>query len=134
MAKLLRNSNIQITHAHGFFGAVMGVVASILAGIKCRFVHVHTSFYNLSKKNIYLNKWISLKATKVIYVSNISREAFLAQGYGRHKKSIVIYNCIEMPKGELGSNSSEDIIITVASLYKHKGIKNNYSSDVSSCL
>jgi glycosyltransferase involved in cell wall biosynthesis len=121
LAKRLKKENVQVTHMHGFFASVLGMGASLLAGICTKIVHVHTSFYTLSFKNILLNKWINARATKVIYVSEKSRNLFLQEGYGTLEKSIVIYNGIDYNPCVNQEQLDAPIISTVASLYIHKG-------------
>jgi len=127
----LKNSRLKIIHLHGYFGNTFGRLSAVLARVPLKISHVHTTYYNLKKRNILIEKILAYFTDKIICISKATKK-FVEEFEGiSGKKTCVIYNGIS-PVGKLSYRtavkrnsynfSKDDIIaITVASLTHHKG-------------
>jgi glycosyltransferase involved in cell wall biosynthesis len=127
----LKKSKFDIIHSHGYFANVFGRLAAILTMIPVRIAHVHTTNYNLSKRNITTEFVFSLFTKKIICISN-SVKQFVEKDLGIDtKKTCLIYNGCrindsdkakkKIDRRSLGISKDDFVIITVASLVRHKG-------------
>lgn len=131
LAKYLKKSKIDIIHSHGYFANTFGRLASILARVPVKIVHVHTTDYIFKSKNILVERLLSLFTKKIICVSNSVKD-FVEKTLGITKgKVCLVYNGCGMSnesKSEyqfdrfsFGLGQDDFVIIVVASLAPHKG-------------
>jgi glycosyltransferase involved in cell wall biosynthesis len=128
----LKRKKIDIIHTHGYPAGVLGRVASFFAGVPCIFHHVHSTYFNLNKRNHLIESFLGRFTKKVICCSEAVKR-FVSEKEGIPKdKLVVIYNGIPEPKtlkasAVKGLKKSLDIprnsgvIGCVASLTQHKG-------------
>jgi glycosyltransferase involved in cell wall biosynthesis len=132
VATWLKRKKIDIVHTHGYPAGVLGRVASFFAGVPCIFHHVHSTYFNLHKRNHLIERFLGRFTQKVICCSESVKRYVLEQENIPEDKLIVIYNGIPEPKtlkaSEVkGLRKSLDIprkskvIGCVASLTQHKG-------------
>jgi glycosyltransferase involved in cell wall biosynthesis len=134
VATWLKRKKIDIVHTHAYPAGVLGRVAAILAGVPCIFHHIHSTYFNLNKRNHLIERFLSRFTKKVICCSEAVRR-FVSEKEGIPKvKLIVIYNGIPEPKlvkSSVANNLKKDLSIpqdapvigSVASLVPHKGHK-----------
>jgi len=124
LALQLKKEKVDILHMHGFYSSLIGISAALLSRINVRIIHIHTSYYNLDTIHTFLNKWINIFASKIVYVSESSFYSFIEAGYQKNN-SMVIYNGVDFQRKNTPVSSATDrrIIIIVASLFAHKGHK-----------
>lgn len=132
VAQWLKRKNIDIVHTHAYPAGVLGRVASILVGVPCIFHHVHSTYFNLHKRNHLIERFLSRFTKKVVCCSEAVKR-FVSEKAGIPKdKLIVIYNGIPEPKvlpvssinnlrKDLGISQNAKVIGSVASLVHHKG-------------
>lgn len=122
LAFLLKREKFDILHAHGYFASTVGRAAGILARVPVLITHVHTIFYNLSKRNIAIDKFFNGYTHKIIFISQAVKDSFVKAGYTFGDKAVIIYNGVAdtiVPK--TAPDGEEKVLINVASLYAHKG-------------
>ena len=131
LAKHLKRSKIDIIHSHGYFANTFGRLASILARVPARIVHIHTTDYIHKKKNFLVEKLLSHFSEKIICVSNSVKD-FVDQKLGiTGRKVCLVYNgcCMngtskddhKFSRFTLGLAKDDFVIIVVASLVPNKG-------------
>lgn len=133
LAGILRKKNVVILHTHGYFAGTFGRLAAILARIPIIITHVHTTYYDFKKRNILMERFLSLFTNKIVCVSR-AVERFVVDIEGiSGKRTCLIYNGIEKynlfegitasdeERDSLGFVENDLVVITVASLTAHKG-------------
>lgn len=124
LALLLRESEVDIVHMHGAFSQKIGVIAALIAGVPVKIVHIHTTFYNLNRRNRLIDKLSRYFVDRIVYISESSLESFNKKGYKNGKKSVIIYNGVRAPvQNDAIEKESGLICAVVASLSPHKGHK-----------
>lgn len=132
VVRWLKMKEIDIVHTHAYPAGVLGRLASIFAGVPCIFHHVHSTYFNLNKRNHLIERFLARFTKKVICCSD-SVKRFVSEKEGIPKDQlVVIYNGIPEPKTlkapavkslrkglDIPRNSS--VIVCVASLTQHKG-------------
>ncbi|MBW1704401.1 MAG: glycosyltransferase, partial [Deltaproteobacteria bacterium] len=131
LSRLLKRERLYILHTHGYFASTFGRIAAILARVPIIITHVHSTYYGYSKRNILIERFLSVFTDKIVCVS-MAVQKFVIQVEGiNEKKCIVIYNGVEVQdsyetklsvnRKSFGISDSDIIVITVASLTAHKG-------------
>jgi glycosyltransferase involved in cell wall biosynthesis len=128
----LKRKKIDIIHTHGYPAGVLGRVASFFAGVPCIFHHVHSTYFNLNKRNHFIESFLGRFTKKVICCSEAVKR-FVSENEGIPKdKLVVIYNGIPEPnilKASAGKGlrksldipQKSSVIGCTASLTQHKG-------------
>ena len=135
LSRLIRKENVNIIHTHGYFASTFGRLAAILAKTSVIIAHVHTTYYGFKKRNIIIERYLSLFTDKIVCVSQtVQRFVVEVEGISEDK-TCLIYNGVGKSrpfKGDTGSNvdrksfgfkEKDLVVITVASLTPHKGHK-----------
>jgi glycosyltransferase involved in cell wall biosynthesis len=130
---LIRKENAHILHTHGYFGNTFGRLAAILAKTHVIIAHVHTPYSSFKKRNIMMERFLSLFTDKIVCVSQAVKR-FVVEVEGiNEKKTSLIYNGVGEPRlfemdsyepvnrKSLGISDKDFVVITVASLTPHKG-------------
>jgi glycosyltransferase involved in cell wall biosynthesis len=131
LARLMRRAKVDIIHTHGYFASTFGRFAALVAGLPFVVSHVHTTDYGLSKRNVAIERILSLFTQKIICVSNAVKD-FVVKYEGINKQKIcVIYNGVawifdesdeyRANRGELGFADTDIVVISVGSLVENKG-------------
>lgn len=133
LARLIRRSGTDIIHTHGYFGSTFGRLAAILAQTPIIIAHVHTTDYGLKKRNLLLERLLSLFTDNVVCVSQAVRRFVVEVEGVNEKRTSVLYNGVGKPgilvsdsdynveRRSLGLGEKDIVVITVASLTPHKG-------------
>ena len=129
LAKKLRREKIDILHAHGYTATTVGRLAAILAGVPTIFSHIHSTYLDFSKKQVFIEKFLSRWSEKIICCSKAVSD-FAAEFLGISPEKIkVIYNGVEPigessgKKAEFGISEDAPVVGCIASLFPHKGHK-----------
>lgn len=131
LAHYLKKAEVDIIHFHGYFGNTFGRLSAIMAKVPSKISHVHTTYYNFKKRNIYIEKILSHFTDKIICISKATK-SFVEEFEGiPSNKTCLIYNGVNQFRDysnnvsitrALYNLSNDDIVaITVASLVNHKG-------------
>jgi glycosyltransferase involved in cell wall biosynthesis len=131
LSRLFRKEQVDILHTHGYFGSTFGRLAAILARVGIIVTHVHTTYHDFNKRNILIERFLSLFTEKIICISEAVKK-FVVEIEGiNEEKTCLIYNGIDPPqisslesgisRRSFGFSNSDFVIITVASLTPHKG-------------
>lgn len=133
LASLIKKKNVDILHTHGYFASTFGRLASILARTPVIITHVHTTYYGFKKRNILIERFFSLFTDKIVCVSQAVNK-FVVEVEGiSEKKTCLIYNGVgkrrlfegdidsDVDRRSLGFEDKDLVVITVASLTRHKG-------------
>lgn len=133
LSRLIKKSRIDIIHTHGYFGSTFGRLAAILVKTPTIIAHVHTTYYGFKKRNLLVEKFLSLFTDKIVCVSRaVNRFVEEVEGISE-KKTCLIYNGVGKPRlfqgdrdshvdrKSLGLGEEDLVVITVASLTPHKG-------------
>jgi len=134
LARLLRKAKPDIVHIHGYFASVIGRIAAKIAGILILINHVHSTYWDYKKRNILMERFLSLFTHKIICCSKAVKD--FVRGLERIKpaKILVIYNGVDEDrlstfknassvKAQFGIDSGDSVVGTVSSLTPHKGHK-----------
>jgi glycosyltransferase involved in cell wall biosynthesis len=128
----LKRKKINIVHTHGYPAGVLGRVASFFAGVPCIFHHVHSTYFNLNKRNYLIESFLCRFTKKVICCSEAVKRFVSEKEKIPKDKLVVIYNGIPEPetleasavKGlrkSLDIPLNSNVIGCIASLTQHKG-------------
>jgi len=133
LSRLIKKSKIDIIHTHGYFGSTFGRLAAILVKTPTIIAHVHTTYYGFKKRNLLVEKFLSLFTDMIVCVSQAVKR-FVEEVEGiSEKKTCLIYNGVgKLPlfqgdrdshvgRKSLGLEAKDFVVITVASLTPHKG-------------
>ena len=131
LSRLLRKSEVDIVHAHAYFAGTFARLAATLARVPVVISHVHTTDYQLKKRNFFIEKALSKVTDKVVCVSGAVQNFVTSLEGIDKKKTTVIYNgttileenaaCFNVTRESLGLSPKDFVIITVASLVENKG-------------
>lgn len=125
--KKLKESKIDIIHMHGYSAATVGRIAAVMAKVKVKVTHVHTTWAHYAKKRIFIEKILSVFTDAIICCSNAVIKSLGDDVKISRKKLKLIYNGIDIERFESNEskNGNKDFfsIGCVASLSPHKGHK-----------
>lgn len=133
LAKLMRRHNVDIVHAHGYFGSTFGRIAAILARAPVIVTHVHTTYYGFKKRHLIIERCLSVFTDKIICVSQAVKKFVVERERISAQRICVIYNGVgksflregdtdcDADRASLGFNNGDFVVITVASITPHKG-------------
>jgi glycosyltransferase involved in cell wall biosynthesis len=129
----MKKERFQLIHAHGYFAGTFGRLAAILARVPAIIVHVHSTYYHYSKRNLLIEKFLSYFTDRIICVSQAVERFVTVNERIRKEKTCLIYNAVEPPdylmndqqrrkmRASLGFDAEAIIIAVVASLTANKG-------------
>jgi len=134
LGRLLRKEKPDIIHTHGYFASVIGRTAAKLININRTILinHVHSTYWDYKKRNLWIEKFLSKSTHKIICCSNAVRRFVIDHEHIDPSLSVVIYNGVDIDKFSctedtilkettLGFNPAKQVIGTVSSLTAHKG-------------
>lgn len=133
LSRLIRKEDIHILHTHGYFGSSFGRLAAILARTPVVISHVHTTYHGFSKRNLIMERFLSLFTDRIVCVSQAVRDFVVGVEGISERRTCLIYNGVGESRRSKGDTSfnidrtrfgfeAEDlVVITVASLTPHKG-------------
>jgi glycosyltransferase involved in cell wall biosynthesis len=131
IAWLLKKSKADIVHTHGYFASVIGRTAARIAGVPILIDHMHSTYWEYKKRQIFVEKLLSSLTHKVICCSRAVENFVTGHLKVNPSKTIVIYNGADeeifIPtensalKARLGIQPADPVVGTVSSLYHHKG-------------
>lgn len=133
LAFLLRKNKIQILHAHGYFASTIGRISALLARTPVVISHVHTTYFSFSRRNKYIEKFLSYFTDRIVCVSTAAQNFVIEVEKIYPSKTCLIYNAAVVPdtrdldeqteseRSLLGITHKDFVAISVASLTPHKG-------------
>ena len=133
LARLFTKSRIDILHTHGYFAGTFGRLSAILARTPIVIAHVHTTYYGFSRRNRYIEKFLSYFTDQIVCVSMAVQKFVVNVEKINPAKTCVIYNAAtvsdspdlaeraENERLQLGITENDFVAISVASLTPHKG-------------
>lgn len=95
VARWLRQKRIDIVHTHGYPAGVLGRIAAIVTGVTCVFHHVHSTYFDLKRRNHLIERILSRFTYKVICCSDAVRRFVIEKGRIAEDKLIVLYNGVQ---------------------------------------
>jgi glycosyltransferase involved in cell wall biosynthesis len=127
LALLIKKNRFQIVHTHGYFAGTMGRISAFLARTPVIISHVHTTYLNFSKRNLWVEKVLSRITDRIICCANTVEDFLISHEKLDPKKLVTIYNgiCCKREEGwnvrgnRIGPNGI--CIVIVASLVENKG-------------
>ena len=128
LALKFRRSKVDIVHAHGYTATTIGRLAAFLAGVKVILAHIHSTYYDFTGKQFFIEKLFSFFTDKIICCSEAVAEfAERDEGINRNKIKVV-YNGIDVDRFAMVSTVKSEqknrfTVGCVASLVEHKGHK-----------
>lgn len=130
---LMRQARFSLLHTHGYFAGTFGRLSGWLAGVPVLVTHVHSTYFNYRKRNLWVERMLSHVTSKVICVSAAVQSFVTDLENIPKEKTCVIYNGVDVPSGNvpvedmlqtrssLGIGDNEILLIVVASLKPLKG-------------
>jgi glycosyltransferase involved in cell wall biosynthesis len=129
----MKRERFQLIHAHGYFAGTFGRLAAILARVPVIILHVHSTYYHYSKRNLLIERFLSYFTDRIICVSQAVEKFVTVKERIRKEKTCLIYNAVESPdhllndhqrkkmRASLGFDAEAIVIAVVASLTANKG-------------
>lgn len=129
LRKKIKDSRIDLLHAHGYTAATIGRAAGFLAGVPVMLAHMHSTYWGYTKKQLLIEKAISLVTDKIICCSRAVADFVVGREKISPRKVTVVYNGVvdmRQPadgkmRAELGLSPDDFVVGVVASLVAHKG-------------
>jgi glycosyltransferase involved in cell wall biosynthesis len=133
LACLFRRERFHIIHTHGYFAGTFGRLAAILANVPVIITHVHSTYYEYSRRNLMIERILSVFTDCIVCISRSVQKFVVENENIRVERTRIIYNAIEFQsnglsiedKGEkrtsLGISPQDVVVIIVASLTSNKG-------------
>lgn len=129
----MKRERFHLIHTHGYFAGTFGRIAAILARIPVIITHVHSTYYDYSKRNLLIERFLSYFTDRIVCISH-AVERFVTVNEGiRSEKTCLIYNAVAPPdhllndhskkqmRASLGFDAEAIVIGVVASLTANKG-------------
>ncbi|NVO21370.1 MAG: glycosyltransferase [Bacteroidetes bacterium] len=113
IARLVKEHNIQIIHAHLFASSVISALASLLTSVSVIW-HFHAHRFESPSKGKATLKWLSRlrSVKKLLFVNTELRDYFLGDHYGFPvKKCIIMYNSAQQHPAEVHFHQGKPIRI-----------------------
>lgn len=126
LCKKLRQNNIHIIHTHGFPAATIGRLAGFFSRVPVTICHAHTTRDHYSRKNLFIEKVLSLCTDRYICCSQAVADLMIRKEKIPSQKLDVIYNAVDEIKfNTLRQNAKKEknifVVGCIASLSPHKG-------------
>jgi len=134
LVNLFKKVNPDILHTHTYFSNTIGRIAAKLTRIPIIITHVQNTYWNYTKRNLFIERLLSYFTDKIICCSDAVKDFVLGYEKISPQKVVTIYNGIALDKfnqsidvasfrDSLGIRDNELLIATVASLTPKKGHK-----------
>ena len=132
LSSRLRKAGPAIIHTHGYFAGTFARCAGLLAGIPVMFHHVHSTYWNFSKRNLTVERWLSRFTERAICCSRAVAQFVEAGEKIRPEKIAIVHNGITPPPAAAGKSAAalraefnlkegEPVLGIAASLTPNKG-------------
>lgn len=130
LCKYVKNHKIDIVHSHGRGAGIYGRLLGFLTGIPI--VHTHHGLY-LEKYTgfvkccmVWLERLLNRLTSRIIFVSHSEVKACMVAGAFDYRKSVVIPNCVSIPRDVVQPIDSRKFFrfIAVTRLEPEKGNQN----------
>ncbi len=130
LASMFHNDRIDIIHTHTYFSNTIGRIAAKIAGVKGIVTHVHSTYWEYSWRNLFVERFLSTLTDVIICCSNAVKDFVVNHEGVNEQKVVTIYNGVNKAERggkctriaqELGIRDSDIVIITIGSLYPNKG-------------
>ena len=132
LRSFLKKAKPDIVHTHGYFASVIGRIAAKFAGVPVLINHVHSTYWDYTKRNLHIENYLSRFTATVICCSKAVQDFVTVHEKIDPSKTKVIYNGIDVArfcnlndiraaKKEIGVEPNFPLIGTVSSLSPHKG-------------
>jgi glycosyltransferase involved in cell wall biosynthesis len=124
---LIKKDRFHIVHTHGYFASTMGRISAYLAGTPVIISHVHTTYWDFSKRHLWVERLLSRVTDRILCCSNAVRDFVIVNERIDPRKVITVYNGIQGKEensrvsGEDSSGRTETSIVTTGSLVGNKG-------------
>lgn len=123
----LKKEKVHILHAHGYTAATIGRTAGLLAGVPVMISHVHSTYWNYTSRQVFIERCLSYFTDMIICCSGAAAD-FVVKYEGINSGKVkVIYNGINLEKYEIKDSMAglkekkEFKVGCIASLFPHKG-------------
>ncbi|MCH8290361.1 glycosyltransferase [Candidatus Poribacteria bacterium] len=106
LANQMRQGRFQILHSHGDDASTIGRVASLIAGMPIRVVHLHTAHWlpsERSKKQVTINKFLSAFTDEIIACSHAGRTYTINDEHIHPGRVTTIHNGISVERFNVSS-------------------------------
>lgn len=131
LAMAFRKAKPDIIHTHVYFAATIARIAATIAGVPVCINHVHSTYWQYTSQNLFIERLLSRVTKKIICVSNNVRDFVINHEKIDPSKVEVIYNGISSvnilsrqdERQAFKAAEGEVIITSVASLFENKGHK-----------
>ncbi len=125
--KMIRG-NIYVLHTHGYPASTLGRLMAVFAGIPVIVSHVHSTYWDYTRKQIFIERFLSGCTDKIICCSRAVADFVTGQEGISPKKVKVIYNGVRgenigLEDRSQSAEKNEFLVGCVASLVAHKGHK-----------
>jgi glycosyltransferase involved in cell wall biosynthesis len=133
LSRRMKREQFHLIHTHGYFAGTFGRLAALCARIPVVVAHVHSTYYDYAKRNLWIERGLSRFTDKIICISR-AVETFVTENEGiGQDKTCLIYNAVAAPAPDMIGQSRETIrtslgigpealvITVVASLTENKG-------------
>lgn len=128
LCRRLLAERIDILHAHGYTATTIGRLAAIVTGVPRIFVHLHSTYFGYTRKQLLIERILSAFTDAVICCSDaVARFAADTERISPSRIR-VIYNGIRIPAPcapatvpGIAPDVGDTVIGCVASLVQHKG-------------
>ncbi len=129
LRKKIKDSRIDIIHAHGYTATTVARTAGFLAGVPAMIAHVHSTYWSYTTKQLLIEKALSMVTDKIVCCSNAVAEFVVSREKIDPRKVVVVYNGAEDMRSRpaedmrtgLGLSSGDFFIGVPASLVRNKG-------------
>ena len=132
LVRRLRRLRTDIVHCHGYTGATVGRTASFLARVPVIISHLHTTFEEYTRKQIFTERVLNSVTDRTICCSKSTLRAAASFSGAVRKRGAVVYNGVEQRlfegeseaaavRGEFGIGASHKVVGCIASYTKNKG-------------
>ena len=133
LKRQFKKNSPDIVHTHGYFASVIGRIAAKYAGIPVLINHVHSTYWEYKKRNIWMENFLSRWTDRIICCSKAVKDFVTDHERIEPTKTTVIYNGVipslfseikdlSIIKKNLGITADKPVIGTVSSLTPHKGL------------
>ncbi len=130
LAFMFRADRVNIIHTHTYFSNTIGRIAAKIAGVKGIVTHVHSTYWEYSRRNLFVERFLSRLTDVIICCSNAVKDFVVNHEGINEQKVVTVYNGVyklarqnnhTRIAEELGIKDSDIVIISIGSLYPNKG-------------
>ena len=130
LRKKIRDSRVDILHAHGYTASTIGRTAGFMGGVPVMIAHVHSAYRSYTTKQLLIEKALSLVTDKIICCSNAVADFVTGREKISSGKVAVVYNGVAdmrrqaeaaVTRTGFGLSSQDFVISVTASFVYNKG-------------